>query len=135
MRSFWKYAGLKLVKQVGERAEPGFLAVQTFDGPIQIESVTPDSGAARAGLRKGDVLLKLDGQELTVLPLTQLDNTQPGQTARLHIRREKQKLDIEFTMGAARQTTYRVEEISHPTADQLRVRQGWLEGKTDPPES
>ena len=134
MRSSLEYAGLKLVKQIRERAEPGFLAVQSFDGPIQVESVSPDSSAAKAGLQRGDVLLKLDGQELTSLPLTQLESAKPGQTVKLQVRREKQKLDIEFATGGKRQSTYRVEEMHHPSADQLRVRQGWLEGKTDPPE-
>jgi predicted metalloprotease with PDZ domain len=131
---FLEYAGLRLVTHMRERAEPGFLAVQTFDGPIQVESVSSDSGAARAGLQRGDVLLKLDEQELTSLPLSQLDSAKPGQTVKLHVRRERQKLDIEFVAGGKQQSTYRVEEVAHPSAEQLRVRQGWLEGKTDPPE-
>lgn len=131
---FLEYAGLKLVTQIRERAEPGFLAVQSFDGPIQVESVSPDSSAAKAGLQRGDVLLKLDGQDLTSLPLSQLDSAKPGQTVKLQVRRERQKLDLEFAAGAKRQSSYRVEEMNHPSAAQLRVRQGWLEGKTDPPE-
>jgi len=131
---FLGYAGLSLRRQTRDRAEPGFLAVQSFDGPIQVESVDPAGSAAAAGLQKGDVLLKLNGQELTHVPIAELDSAKPGDSVKLQVRRRRQKLDLEFTLGSRRQTTYGVEEAKHASADQLRVRRGWLEGKTDQPE-
>jgi predicted metalloprotease with PDZ domain len=131
---FLGYAGLTLLRQTRDRAEPGFLAVQSFAGPIQVESVDPVSSAAAAGLQKGDILLKLNGQELTSVPIAELDSAKPGDTVKLQVRRGRQKLNLEFKFGSRRQTVYAVEEAGHPSADQLRVRRGWLEGKTDPPE-
>jgi predicted metalloprotease with PDZ domain len=128
---FLGYAGLNLRRQTRDRAEPGFLAVQSFDGPIQVESVDPAGSAAAAGLQKGDVLLKLNGEELTHVPIAELDSAKPGDTMKLQVRRRRQKLDFEFTLGSRRQTTYGVGEAKHASADQLRVRRGWLEGKTD----
>ena len=41
-------------------------------GPMTIKSVRPDSSASRAGVRIGDVVLRLDGFPVTNAPIKQL---------------------------------------------------------------
>ena len=44
----------------------------SLDGSITVQSVTPGSPAAAAGLEVGDRLLRLDGQEIARLPVNSL---------------------------------------------------------------
>jgi predicted metalloprotease with PDZ domain len=124
------YAGLQLRTEAAKGASLGFRTIQTADGPhrVEVDSIEPGSSAAQAGLAKGDVLCRWDGQELTSLP-EQLPGLRPGQKIRLDVRRRGKILNLKFELGALRETTYRVSEIPGATDDQLRVRDGWLEGK------
>ncbi|MBI1983416.1 MAG: PDZ domain-containing protein, partial [Acidobacteria bacterium] len=123
------YAGLRLVVTEDERPSPGFSVVRLFEDRVAVEDVDPASPAAGAGLEPGDTLLRLNGRELGQSPQDQVDKLKRG-TIRLRVRRGRRELQLEFAMGTSRQFSYRVEEIDHPTEEQRRVREGWLEGTT-----
>lgn len=124
------YAGLRLGSEQVKVADLGFRPLMSFIGPVVVDSVTPGTSAQAAGLEPGDVLLKMNGRELTWLP--RQAEMRPGQRVRLTVRRDTQVFRVAFRLGSRLATVYRVEEIQHPTPEQLRVREGWLEGKTSP---
>lgn len=122
------YAGLRLVSETLERATLGFQAARNPDEPAHVEWVDAGRNAARAGLKRGDLLLTMNKRELTRLPQDEIDNLKPGQKITFQVRRRGQELEIEYALEAATVTAYRVEENVHATEEQLRVRRAWLEG-------
>lgn len=127
-------AGLSLTEVQKGSAALGFLAVQAFDGPVVVESITTGSDAEAAGIRKGDVLLSMNGQALETPPDDYLEVMKPGQTVKLQVQRGKESLELAFKLGATTETTYRLKESSHATPEQVTVRNGWLRGWTSPKE-
>jgi predicted metalloprotease with PDZ domain len=127
------YAGLRLATAATDQPELGFLAVQSFDGPIQVEAVDPGSGAERAGLQRGDILLEMDGRSLHAPPLAQLAGIKPGRKVHFRVRRGRREFPLEFPLEAKQRISYRVEEVSDASPEQRRIRQGWLEGTTTTP--
>lgn len=127
---FLGYAGLGL--KVERKAVPdlGFKSLQSFIGPVRVESVVPGSNADKAGLRSGDILLKMDGVELSVTPDRELVYFKPGQKVTFTVERAAKILHVGFRLGSKVANVYRVEELPNPTHAQLEVRTGWLEGKT-----
>jgi len=87
------------------RAAPtyGFLGI-SFDTSRSepfIERVYPSTGAARAGLRAGDVILQADGKKVADRRELQnrLRKAKPGDKIRLHIQRGSGHRDITATLG------------------------------------
>jgi predicted metalloprotease with PDZ domain len=119
------FAGLRLIQTMTDRPALGFVAVQSFEGAVQVESVEPGSAAEKAGLQPGDILIGTAPQE-------QLERAKPREKIRLRVRRGKREFPIEFSPEVKCQTAYRVEETTEATAQQRRIRQGWLEGTTTP---
>jgi predicted metalloprotease with PDZ domain len=119
------FAGLRVVQATTEQPALGFVAVQSFDGPVRVESVEPGSLAEKAGLQPGDILIGTAPQE-------QLERAKPGEKIRLTVRRGKREFPVEFSPEARSRTTYWVEETKNATTEQRRVQQGWLEGTTTP---
>lgn len=74
-------------------------------GGALVSKVEPDSAAARAGLRSGDVILKCDGEP--VADAGQLSSrvglSRPGQTVKLDIWRDGKAQTIEARLGDATQ--------------------------------
>jgi predicted metalloprotease with PDZ domain len=126
------YAGLRRTTETAERPALGFLALRAFDGPVRVESVEPGSDAERAGLRRGDILVEMNGRVLRGLPSDELEGMKPGQRVRFRVRRGRQSVDLEFKLGSKSETVTRVTEMPSTTVEQLAVREGWLRGVTNP---
>lgn len=77
-------------------------AVQLTKG-IYVASVQPGSGAAAAGLQKGDILLTVDGKDVnTMLKMKEiLYGFKPGQSVKITYDRGGQTKDAEVTLQAA----------------------------------
>lgn len=70
-------------------------------GGVLIAAVPPNSPAARAGLRKGDVVTAFQGQPVTDgnTLRNRVASTSPGTTVKLTISRDKHEQEIEVTLG------------------------------------
>jgi len=128
-RTYFGFAGLRVNAGAEEQVAPGFRAA-TREGRIEVQSVEPGSNAERAGLRAGDVILEMNGQPASETLRKELEQSQPGQKLELRVGRDSRKTKIRFHVGSRNVPQYRIEEIPSATAEQLAVREGWLQGKT-----
>jgi len=89
----------KPVRRAGLGTVPDF----AFDGPgVRVQDVVPESAAAAAGIRAGDVLLALDGVEMDGLRAYSdlLKARSPGDRVELRVRRGDEVLTIEAVLEA-----------------------------------
>ena len=71
------------------------------DEGVGISQVMPDSGGQRAGLRRGDVVIKVNGQEMKNLEMMvkTVREHLPGEQVKLEIRRGEEMLSIKAILG------------------------------------
>ncbi|WP_263772407.1 DegQ family serine endoprotease [Propionivibrio soli] len=91
-------------------------------GGALISSVEEGSPAAKAGLQPGDVILGVDGKEVTssseLPPL--IGDVRPGESVKLQVWRKGNTRDVEVKVGAQKETTASATEGSN-SADQGRL--------------
>ena len=87
-------------------AEPGYLGVlgqQGFEGPgVRVEDVMPGTAAENAGLKKGDVILRIDDKVLTGMAelVDALSGAGPGTAVDLLIQRDGEELAVDTILGS-----------------------------------
>jgi putative serine protease PepD len=66
-----------------------------------VDAIFPDSPADKAGLRKDDIILKMDGNDAGTLPefVQKVGEKKPGDKVKLLVKREGQEKTIEVTLG------------------------------------
>ncbi len=87
----------------GRRVSFGTVPEFAFQGPgVRVDSVLPDSPAARAGLRAGDVLVRIDEHEIENLRRFSevLRTLEPGQTVRATVERDGTPVTVDVTVVA-----------------------------------
>jgi predicted metalloprotease with PDZ domain len=125
-------AGLDLRKTQHKRPVLGFFTERGASGEVIVRNVDPDSTAAQAGLRSGDVILTWNGSEPPRNPERWAYSQKAGSEVHLRVRREEREMAIDFRIGEATETFYQVVEDSHASAKAKRIREGILRGTTQP---
>lgn len=125
--------GLRLVPDSAPRL--GISTAPDPTGAMQVLEVAPGSGAARAGMRAGDVLLRVGNIDVTDAQFGEKFRTLYGGRAAgtpvpLTVRRGAQTLDLEGPLTYARGIPRLVEEPS-AGARAVRMREGILRGTVD----
>ena len=92
------YLGINIENVTPENAQ--FFNLKDATGAL-VSQVTPDSPAARAGLKSGDVIAKLDGHKVLDSSALQIAVSQhkPGQTIQLGMIRNGQPMTVSATVG------------------------------------
>lgn len=97
-----------VVSVAPHRVRGGVLGIQmTEDNPgPRVTFVVPDSGAAQAGVRSGDVITHANGQPVKTAEdmVTTTSLLLPGDEVRLQIRRARQEQEIVATLGSVADT-------------------------------
>jgi predicted metalloprotease with PDZ domain len=125
---FFAPVGLHVISFEKVFADRGFDAVQKFDQPIVVVRVEPGSEAERAGLEANDLITRINGHT----PGRDIDRDiqalGPGAQLTLAITREGARHELRWTLGARKQTIYRLEDVANISPDARARREAWLFG-------
>lgn len=96
-----------------EKAKGNEVDMGTVSG-VYIASVEENSTAADAGLKKGDVVVSIDGKEISKMAELQeaIFKKRPGDKVKITYMREKKKHSSEVTLRNAQGTTKVMEEVN-----------------------
>ena len=83
------------------RAFLGVKVATVLGGGVLVSGVVPGGPAAKAGVRKGDVILELDGQPTATgdVLVTDLANLKPGERVPVAVSRAGKKITFTVTLG------------------------------------
>lgn len=127
--AYLKQAGLRLVKSEDSSRPAVRLGINFSNDSdeVVISSLRPDAPAYEAGLDIDDVLVALDGKEVTRQNLTTLLHAyQPGDTATLTYTRRGERREVRLTFGGGGNVQYEIQPVDNPTALQDAIRTDWL---------
>ncbi len=79
----------------------GIGARETEDSGIVVTEITPGSGAEKAGLKEGDLLLKIGATEVSDFAslAKAMKNLWAGDKVKVKISRDGKEMDVELTLG------------------------------------
>jgi serine protease Do len=82
------------------------IVMKVGDAGITIDKVAKDSGADKAGLKEGDVILQVDGKAINdqIALRSLVTSHDPGETLKVHYRRGDEENDVEVELGSREQT-------------------------------
>jgi predicted metalloprotease with PDZ domain len=125
-------AGLDMRTAQRKRPVLGFFTERGASGEVIVRNVDPESSAAQAGLRSGDVILNWNGSEPPRNPERWVYSQKAGGVVRTRVRRDDREMSIDFRIDDASETFYQVVEDTHAGAKAKRIREGLLHGTTQP---
>lgn len=124
------YAGYRLDKSAHKVPYLGVSFNAAAEG-LEVMDIAPDAAGARAGLLKGDVITSFDDTRLRATPgggfsLAGLLQGKIDQIVKLGVKRGSEEKTLEARVGSRELADYKLVEVSNPTPEQLKVREGWL---------
>lgn len=115
------YAGYKLDKSQEKEAALG-LSGRYRSGGLAVNGVEPNSPAAVAGLKAGDVITRIDRTSVIGYPLSSLAD----KTVSLTVDRDGRETNIKVKFGSRSVTTFKLAPLPNASPQQLKIRDGWL---------
>lgn len=115
------FAGYAVEKRARQVPVLGF-GVRFRNGGLLVNSIDATSAAAKSNLQRGDVITKINGEEVQRASLGEL----AGKTVKMIVRRDGRDLEIPLAIGSRDETNYALVEMPQATAQQLKLRGSWL---------
>jgi predicted metalloprotease with PDZ domain len=126
-------AGLDL--RITERKRPtlGFTPGREPNaGAMAIRCVDPESAAGQAGLHVGDVVVTWNGAAPPANPERWVESQKIGAPIHLAVRRDDKTVSFDLTVDQTTETSYAVTEDPKASPKARRIREGLVQGITQP---
>lgn len=110
----------KRAQEQGRSGRPRLgVALESREGKVIVQSVRPNSAAARVGLEKGDHISRFQGEAITSTDqlIRLVAKTRPGQIVEMTVRRGDGILQLRFAMGAREASEEREQDANAPQAE------------------
>lgn len=92
-----------------------------------VVNVMPDSPAAKAGLKKGDIITAVDGQAVTAADIAmQVTALKVGKEIKLSVVRDNKAMDISLTLGDMPVNIYWVDATNEAVLMYRPTEQNWM---------
>lgn len=115
------YAGFRLDRKAFQVPVFGFV-VRNRNGGLMVNAVEPNSPAAAAGLKEGDIILKINGEDPRRADLSD----SAGKMIALSVRRGTAEMEMPMTVGSRDAYSYDLVELPQSSPQQIKIREGWL---------
>src|SRR5260370_25139235 len=126
--------GLKLVQVKTRVPTVGFDSVRNFRRQAWVMAIDPGSDAQKAGLVSGDVIVELNGKELTSDVEISLASMHPGDTVKLKINNNKGVAhEIKIKLGSREEDEVSIVESDKVTPQQRARHAAWVAGEAERP--
>lgn len=115
------YAGYRIDKKIRQVPVFGF-SIRNRNGGFLVNSVEVNSPAANAQLQVGDIITKVNGADVQRASFGDF----AGKTIKLTVKRGSEEKEVSMNVGSRDETNYTLVESPQATAEQLKIREGWL---------
>jgi predicted metalloprotease with PDZ domain len=115
------YAGYTFEKKTQKAPEFGFNG-RFRSGGFMLNSIEPNSPAAAAGLKQGDLIVKINGDLPNAAPF----GTFAGKTINLTVSRGGAEMELPMKVGSRDVIAYSLTAMPNASPQQLKIREGWL---------
>jgi predicted metalloprotease with PDZ domain len=126
--------GLRVVQSQTTVADEGFEAVQKFDQPPIVVQVEAGSEAEQAGLKAGDVIVRVDGQAVGREFQKEIAQVGPGEVLHLSVRRDGAEHELRWKLASRTRNVFQLRDVAGVSPQQRERRAAWLfdKGKKNP---
>ncbi len=126
---FFQAVGLRVVRTSKQTAEPGFSMVQGFGVLPAVGEVVANSEPQKAGLATGDLILELNGKTGASDLQATLEQLQPGDLLKLHVRTPTGDREPSWKVASREQVEFQLKDVENITREQRAHRTAWLRGE------
>lgn len=128
---FFRTVGLQLDRTQQPVAYAGFAASPNFGTTPIVTSVDQGGDAEKAGLRAGDVILSINGQEPQPGFQEQVSSLEPGSTLKLKVSTRDRVHDVKIKLGSRQITDFEFNLRPDATPEQIARRVAWIRGDAE----
>ena len=129
---FFQWVGLKVEPFTILETDAGFDATVNFTGLPEVVSITPGSEVEAAGVRVGDVVTAINGEEYLGDLETYLAGRKPGETISFRFTSHGRSLVVNVVLTPHNESGYGLVDLPTVTAGQRTQRKAWITGDDSP---
>jgi predicted metalloprotease with PDZ domain len=122
--------GLRLTKAPEYQPYRAGIVIDRDERPLRLGALRPGSPAERGGLQQGDILVSINGTNVTRQNwISVLNRSKQGDRVSITVSRFRRTMEFTVVLGEPELYDYRIDEIPGASAQAKELRAAWLEGK------
>lgn len=125
---FFETVGVRLERTTTISSDAGFAAATNFGPNPIVISVTPNGESEKAGLRPGDVILKVNGREPQPDVVAQIAGMEVGSAVKLKISSDGGTREIKYKLPMKQDLEYFFSEMPNASLAERMRRAAWVRG-------